>query len=276
MDLEVVLRGVLPPLVAALLLVSLGGSRLLALAAAIGLYVAYGLLKREWPEPPHVLWAEPDGRQWLVWAVAAGALMTTLEHVRVLPRRGAAIAGALAGVAGVWLVLLKVARNWSPTDTMLQVGGGALVVALSVAGIRTVAARAPATVFPAILWTSILSIDAALLAASGSAFLGQLCGAVAAALGAAVGTVLWKKPFALGAAEGTWLGIAHVLFVLAGKHLADVPWSAAACALVAPLLPLLLRDGFGAKRPGAWAFAATALVAMPLAGAVWFALPDSG
>lgn len=63
MDLEVVLRGVLPPIGAALLLVSLGGSRLVALAVAVGLYVAFGLLRRDWPELPHVLWSAPDGRQ---------------------------------------------------------------------------------------------------------------------------------------------------------------------------------------------------------------------
>ena len=48
----VVLKGTLPPIGAGLLLVSLGGARLTAAAAAVGTYVAFGLLK-EWPALPH-------------------------------------------------------------------------------------------------------------------------------------------------------------------------------------------------------------------------------
>lgn len=270
MDLDVVLKGVLPPIGAALLLVSVGGARWTALAAAIGLYMAFGLLKNEWPALPHELWREPDGRQWLVWVIAAAALLTLLEHARVLRGRPALAAGLLAGAAGVWLVLQKVAATWSSSAAMLHIGGGALVLALSVAGARMVSARAPATMFPAVLFTLVLSVDAALLTMCGSAFLGQLCGAVAAALGAATGTVLWRKPFALAAADGTWLAIAHGSFVLAGVHLAEVPWSAAGCAMAAPLVLLLLRPGFGASRPKGWAVAATVCVLVPLAGALWF------
>ena len=80
--LDVVLKGTLPPLGAALLLVSLAGARLLPLAMAIGLYVAVGLLKA-WPELPHVLWWAPDGRQWLLWGVIAAGLFGLLEHFNV-------------------------------------------------------------------------------------------------------------------------------------------------------------------------------------------------
>ena len=63
MDLDVLLRGAAPPIVAVLLLVSLAGSRMLPLAMAIGLYVAYGLLKG-WPALPHELWRDPNGVAW--------------------------------------------------------------------------------------------------------------------------------------------------------------------------------------------------------------------
>lgn len=271
MDLEVVLRGVLPPIGAALLFVSLGGSRLVALAVAVGLYVAFGLLRRDWPELPHVLWSAPDGRQWLVWSIAAAALVSLGEHFKVLPRKAGHTAAAVVGVAAVWLVLSKVAANWSPTESLVAIGGGALILLLVLLGTRIVMARAPATMFPAILWTLVLSIDAAVITLSGSALLGQMCGAVAAAVGASIGTALWRRPFALTIADGSWLAVTHVLFVLAAKHLAELPWSAAACLLVAPLAALPVRDGVGASRPKLWAFLATPLVAVPLAGAVWFA-----
>ncbi len=268
-----VLKGALPPIGLALLLVSLGGVRLLPLAVVGGLFVAYGLLKA-WPALPHELWSSPNGTEWLLWSVAAAGLATAFERVGLWRGRIAAgVAVALAAVS-VWLVLQKVAAAWSPVDVWLHVGGGGLLLALLAVGHRVVLARAPAGWFPAALFSVLLSVDAAVLTLGKSALLGQLCGAVAAALGAAAGTTLWKRPFALTAADGTWLGIAHGLFVLAGVHLASLPWPAAGCALVAPLVLLLLRDGVGATRPKTWALVASLLVLVPLAGAVWFALGE--
>ena len=274
MDLEVALKGVLPSIGAALLLVTLGGSRLTALAAAIGVFVAHGLLK-SWPQLPHVLWQQPNGTEWLVWAIATAALVALAEHYRVLPRRVGDLVGALAGAAAVWFVLLAVSKNWTPTDTLRNVGGGALIAVFGVLGNRVVMSRAPATVFPAVLYTLILSVDAAVLTLGRSALLGQLCGAVAAALGAAIGTAIWRRPFALTVADGTWLAIAHCTLMLAGVHLASLPWSAAGCALVAPLALLLLRDGVGSAKPVLWSLIATLLVAVPLGGAVWFVMENA-
>ena len=274
MDPTVVLKGVLPPIGAALLLVTLAGARLLPLAAAAGLLVAYGLLKA-WPAPPHVLWSSPNGVEWLLWAVAAAAVVSVLEHVRLL-RGGTALLASLAlAPASVWLVLQKVAGGWSAADAWLQVAGGGAAVALAVAGHRVVLARAPAGWFPAAIFAVVLSVDAIVLTLGRSALLGQLCGAVAAALGAGIGTALWRRSFTLATADGTWLGIAHGLFVLAGVHLAMVPWPAAGALLVAPPAMLLLRSGLGQARPMAWAVGAAVLASIPLAGAVWFVLAAS-
>ena len=75
MELTEVLKGALPPIVAALLFVTLGGVRLLPLAMAVGLFVAHVLLKG-WPDLPHELWEEPHGGTWLVWGVIACALVS--------------------------------------------------------------------------------------------------------------------------------------------------------------------------------------------------------
>ena len=125
----------------------------------------------------------------------------------------------------------------------------------------------------ALMRTLFLSVSLSAVSvavALSSALLGQLCGVVAAALGAAAGTALWRRPFALPAADGTWIGAAHALFVLAGVHLGSLPWSAAGAALLAPCALLLLRPG-AAKRPVGWTAAALLLAGMPLAGAIWFA-----
>lgn len=240
MDPSVILKGVLPAIGTALLLVSFGGARLLSLAAAVGAFVAYVLLK-DWPAWPHELWAAPNGTEWLLWALVAAALVTVLEYKRLVRGRSAAGLGVAVACVSTWLVLRKVAAQWSLSEACWYVGSGALIVALSALGHRALLRRAPASVRPAILFTVVLSVDAVVVVTLGSSLLlGQLCGAVAAALGAAVGTSLWRRPFALAVADGTWLGMAHALFVLAGVHLGYLGWPVAVCVLAAPLLLLLV------------------------------------
>ena len=258
MDPIVVLKGALPPIVAALLLVSLAGVRLLPLAMALGLFVAHGLLQA-WPALPHELWGNPNGREWLLWGVIAAGLVSLLEHTRLLPQKVAPVAAVLVAAATVWLELSKLATRWTSTEVLLQVGGGGVAVALMALVARASIARAPAGISSAVVWSTILSLDSLLLTLASSAFLGQLCGAVAAAVGAAAGTVLWRKPFALTAADGTWIGVAHGGFVLAGLHLADLGWPAAAVAMLSPCALLLLRGGL-AKSPFGYVVGALLLV----------------
>lgn len=248
MDPAVILKGVLPAIGLAVLLVSFGGVRLLSLAAAAGAFVAYALLKA-WPAWPYELWAAPNGTEWLLWALVVAALVTLLEYQRLV--RGRSAAGLTVAVACIstWLVLRKMVTNWSLSEAWWYVGSGAVIVALSALGHRALLRRAPAGLRPAFLFTVVLSVDAVVVVTLGSSLLlGQLCGAVAAALGAAVGTTLWRRPFALAAADGTWLGIAHALFVLAGVHIAYLGWPAAGCVLAAPLLGFVPSRGL-TRRP---------------------------
>lgn len=273
MDLEEVARGALPPIGAALLLVSLGGARLLALAAVLGLFAAFWLLKREQPPWPHDLWFAPSGDPWLVWSVVAAALVALLEHARVLRGRVAAGFGAAVAAFAVWLVLEKVSMRWADSHLILHVGGGALVAALLVLATRTTLARAPKNVAPAVVFTLLLSALSVLLVEGAKLGLfAQLCGALAAAVGAGAATSLWKRPFALAPAEGAWLGGAYTLFVLAGVHLGDLPLAAAGCALVAPAALFLLKPG-AAQRPLGWLVVALVLAGVPMAAAFWFAQP---
>ncbi|MCU0865319.1 MAG: hypothetical protein MUC36_16170 [Planctomycetes bacterium] len=268
--LDVVLKGTLPPLGAALLLVSLAGARLLPLAMAIGLYVAFGLLKG-WPELPHVLWWSPNGTQWLLWGVVAAALLGTLEHLRLLPSKVAAALAVAAAATSVWLMLGKQAARWPVSEVWLHIGGGGLAVALVTLTCRRSIAIGPAGIAPAVVFSTLLSADSVLLTLASSGLLAQMCGAVAAALGAAAGTALWKKPFALGAGDGTWIGIAHGLFVLSGVHLASLSWPVVGLALLAPLVLLALRAG-AAARPVVWAVGSLLLLAVPMGAAFWLQL----
>lgn len=269
-DPEVVLKGALPPIGAALLLAGCFGARLTALAMGVGVYVAFWLLK-ERPEWPHELWYAPDGRQWLVWGLIAAGLVALLEHARALRGRFAAGAGVLVSAFVVWLVLQKIAARWDTWTIVQHVGGGGFVVALLVLAMRTTLARAPASLAPAVVFTLLLSALSVLLTLAASGLFGQLCGACAAALGAAAGTTMWRRPFVLAPADGTWLAAAFGLFVLAGKHFSELGWPAAGCAVTAPFALLLLQPG-AAQRPFWWTLGAIVLAGVPMAGAFWFTL----
>jgi hypothetical protein len=277
MDLDVLLRGAAPPIVAVLLLVSLAGSRMLPLAMAIGLYVAYGLLK-EWPALPHELWRDPNGVTWLMWGVVASATLAFAQRLRLLPARLVPSAATAVAAMSLWLTLSKVATRWSSVDVALHVGGGSVLVAATMLTVRQVIARRPAVSAQAIavglLLVVVLSLDAALLVLGKSAFLGQLCGAVAAALGAAIGTALWRRQFALRAVDGIWIGGAHALFLLAGVHLSYLPWWPAGLALAAPFLLLLVPRRLGQEHPLVWLMIAAPLVLAPIFAALWLAIPE--
>jgi len=274
METEEVLRGALPPIVAALVLVTIGGVRLLPLAMAIGLYVAYGLVNRTWLPWPHELWSAPNGTQWLVWAVIGVALLTLLEHWRVVSTKVAAALGVAAAAGGVYVMLLKRAEaaKWSAGDALLYIGAGGIAAGLLVLVCRRAVERAPAGIPAAVVFVFVLSLDSLLLVLGAHvAGIAQMCGAVAAAAGAGAGTVLWRRSFTFSLAEGTWLGASHALFVLAGAHLGDLPWPAAICALAAPCAVLLVPQM--AHHAVRWTVLAVVAAAVPIGAALWLSWP---
>lgn len=264
----VVLKGTLPPLAAAFVLVGLFGARWLPLAVAVGLAVAYGLLNNGLPLLPHRLWFEPNGREWLLWGVIAAALAALLENFRVLRGRVAAGVGVALAIVALWLMLIKLAARWDPGEVLLFVGTGGLAAGLMVLACRRVVGDAPAGIGAAVVFSFVLSFDAVLLTMGRSGLLAQMCGATAAALGAALGTALWRRPFALTGGDGTWLGIAHALFLLAGVHLAYLSWPAMWSAFAAPLPILLLGKRF-VDRHATWTIGAL-LLSGPLLGLALF------
>lgn len=269
-DPVVVLKGALPPIAAALLLVGTKGTRLLGLAMAVGVFVAFWLLK-ELPAWPHELWARPDGRQWLVWALVAAGVVATLEGFGALRGKVASVfASALAAFA-VFVVLQKLAQRWSNADVFLHVGGGGLLAVLATLVGRRALANAPQTTMPAVVLSGLLSADAVLLTVAHSGLLAQLCGAVAAAIGAAAGTSLWRQPFSLAVADGGWIALAHVLFVGVGMHLADLPPLAAGAAALAPF-GLLLLQPHAAQSPRWWVVGAVLWLGLPMAVAFGLAV----
>lgn len=272
MDLVFVLKGVAPPALVALALVSAGGNRLWPLALALGLGFAFVLLQG-WPKLPHELWSRPDSTQWLLWGIVGVAITASLEHWRCLPRGSGTAFVAVAAAFVVWLLLGKLGARESTSWVVMHIGGGGAAVALvTLAGAR-LASRAASSPFLPALAMLILSADAALLLVAGSAKYGQLCGACAATLGAALCTAFWRRPFTMASHDGALFGAVHGLFLLAGIHFSyESTWTATVLAASAPLLPLALPRSFARERPKRWLLTATVLAALPLAGAITLCL----
>ena len=271
MDPVVLLKGALPAIIAALLLVSLFGRRGLPIAAAAGVYLAFSLLK-DWPPSPWSLWQQPNGTAWLVWGFVGLAAVSAADHLNLLPGRLAPAAAALTGAGALWLMLAKLTQRWSLAESTLHVGVGGAAVALTALALRGVLTRAPKSAAPEITTTLLLSLDAGLVTLGKSALLGQLCGAVAAAIGAAVGTRIWRRSSSLTAADGVWIGGAHALFLLAGVHLGYLAWTPACCALLAPLTWWLVRPPEETRALG-WLVRIAPLSLALMATALWLAMP---
>ncbi|MCA8953837.1 MAG: hypothetical protein KDE27_30270 [Planctomycetes bacterium] len=268
MDPLELVRGIAPPVLVALALISAGGNRLLPLALGVGFALAFILLTRDWPTLPHVLWSAPNGKQWLFWGVVGALLVAALEHWRCLPVRVGLWLGIAVGVAAVWFLLSKLAHAETLAWRVVHVGGGGLAVGALVWTQRRLIGRSESSPFFPVFALAILIVDAVVVTLGRSALYGQICGALAAGLGAAIGTCLWRKPFTMGVADGTWLGAAHGLFLLAAVHLAYLTWPAALLTAIAPVLPLMLPQSFAKERPKRWMLVALTLAGLPAAGAI--------
>lgn len=240
--LEVALRGVLPPMLAVLLLVLPFGRRWLGLAAGLGFAAAFMLLKHEWLQLPQQLWlGNQDAMQWLCWCLLAAALVSCLPAARA-PRGLAVPLAAAVVLATAWLPLANLRRGWSPAETALHTGIALLLLGASALTFGALPARRPGPL-PAVLLIVCLSVDAlVLVAAASSALQAQLAGALAAALGTSLGLWLWRRPFELLPASTLPLAIGHAGLLLLGHHLSYSPEPLALLAAALAPLGLWLRE----------------------------------
>jgi len=256
-----------PSLVAGLALVSVGGGRLLALAAAIGLALAAVLL-HDWPRLPHELWQRPSGRPWLFWCLIFATLVTSFERWRWLPPRGGLWVGLLLGGASAWFVLWQAARGEGFAWILPHVGAAVLITGGAVFASRSLIERASDSPLMAFVFVAAFAVDFAVLDLTDCYWQAATIGACAATVVAGIATAMWHEPLKLAPADGVWLGIAHALVLIAGAELGSLPWTVAALAAITPALPLVLPKSFAKERPKRWTFVALVLLALPAAGAI--------
>lgn len=243
------LYAALPAIAVSLLLVSVGGPRLIGLALAVGVLAPFALLKSLPAWPWVLLRTGGNGADWLLWAIVAAGLLGTLHDLRIWPRPlGMPPAIALLLVTP-WLVLARFRVEWS-----FEVAAGHLSVAW---------------ILLLVVWFTLrdavgngggerMVLPAALLCLVGD-FLVLLCGGAHASLFALLGaavvllvalvTAAWRRPFLFG--EGACLPIAvvHCGALVLGYYELRVPWNAALPALLAPVpIWLVSRQVVGRDR----------------------------
>lgn len=124
--------------------------------------------------------------------------------------------------------------RWSPRETMLWLGGMAVAVSILWELTERLARRRAGFMLPAILWLVTVAASIALVW-TGSAMLGQLAGALAAILGAAVVLTLWapKLSLAFGAVSMWVLLFTGLLWQ--GRFYSELGLGSAVCFLAAPV-----------------------------------------
>jgi hypothetical protein len=275
------LYGVLPGIAAGLLLVGLFGRRWCGLAVALGMAVAYCLLKQQWLPLPNDLWAgNNDGTQWLLWGVLAAGVASAAGGSKSLPVAVAwpAALGSFSLLA--WLMLTNLRRRWTVSETSLHLVACVLLLAVCWFALRRAVLRwGVGSVGLAAVLVGILSVDAGVLLLGRSALQGQLVGGSAAALGACAVTAFWRRPFVLPPSFALPLAIAHGGMLLAGYHFSYLSVEAGLCALFAPL-GLLVIPVAGADDPvvrARWRrLLGAALCGMMGAAALWLSMPAGG
>ena len=250
--LRTVLFGVLPGMAGGLLLVGLLGRRWLGVAMAIGVFSAYVLVKAVPPWPVELYLGDGNGLHWLLWFVTGAGLIALVGGMKPLPL---ALSLPLAAVwfgAQTWFLLGRLRLRWAMTESVVQHAAAFLLLVAVWALLRRVLVRQHG-IGVGIVWTVCLLADSVVLLLGRSALQGQLAAGAAAAFGAAVGTALWRRPFAIGPATALPFVTTHVGLLLAGYHFSFLPAGAVLCAAVAPGgLLLAVRSPEAAQRP--WRF----------------------
>ena len=228
-----ILFGALPGMACGLLLVGLMGRRWLGLALSVGVFSTFVLVKAWPPWPLELYLGAGSGLHWLLWFVMGAGLVAVAGGTKPWPMVLALPLAAAWFGALTWFLLGRLRGRWSTAESVVEhVGAFLLLVGVWVMLRRVLACRHGVGV--GIVWTVCLLADAAVLLLGSSALQGQLAGGAAAAFGAAVGTVLWRRPFVIGPAIALPFVTAHVGLLLAGYHFSFLPAGAMLCAAFAP------------------------------------------
>jgi hypothetical protein len=229
-----VLFGVLPALAAVLLFVGVGGARFVGIALAVAVCVPFAMASGWPPWPWQISVDRGDGRQWSWWCVAAAGVVGTVYDLRLLPRW--VLLPCEAAVIGLlpWLLSGNLRAGWTFEDCVLMLGGAWTVLGLLWWVLREAAKVRPGMAVP-LAGAIALTADALVLRAHGLVLGWHLAGVAAVALGTAVATTIWRRPFVCGAGGTLCITVVHAGVLWCERSERQLLQAPFLLAMVAPL-----------------------------------------
>ena len=267
-----VLFGLLPAIAAMLLGVGVGGPRWLAVALAVAICVPFGM-SDGWPDwfwRLDILHGEPRPALW--WTLLLGGLLGTVYDFRVVPRSITCGLELLLVVLLPWLLSAPLRAAWTFEGCLAYLAAGWLVMAALWLGLRRSAKAQPGLPVP-LAMTIALGVDAWLLYHNAGGANWQLAGVASVALGFAVITTIWRRPFVCGSGAALTITLAHTGLLLCGQSEQELLRMPFVLAWTAPLPMWLVVLPWFAKHRAVAACVAVAAVAACGGLAVWLAAP---
>jgi hypothetical protein len=233
-----VLYGVLPALAAMLLGVGVGGPRWLAIALATALLVPFAVVGGlpAWPWLLDVQSGDP--RAWLWWCLCLCGIAGSLLDLRLLPRALLLPLELLAVAMLPWFVSATLRAGWTFEQCVVWLGAGWAVMVASWWVLRRAGEVRPGAAVP-LVGALALAVDAVLLRRLGDGLDWHLPGVGAVALGIAVLTTLWRRPFVCGTGAALTIVLAHQGLLWCGRSEGELRSAPLLMAMVVPL-PLWL------------------------------------
>jgi hypothetical protein len=243
-----VLFGVLPALASVLLFVGAGGPRWLGIALAVAVCVPFAMATG-WPAWPWLIGMHHgDPRQWLWWLVAAAGVVGVTYDMRLLPKWLMLPAEVLLVGLLPWLLSGPLRAGWSFEWCVVMLSGAWAVVVATGWVLRQSAKVQPGMTVP-LVGAIVMTGDAIVLHARGEMVAWHLAGVGAVALGAAVATTIWRRPFVCGSGGTLCIAVVHAGVLWVGcseRQLLQFPF---VMALIAPLgLAVALTKPFAEGR----------------------------
>ena len=268
-----ILFGVLPAIATVLFGVGVAGPRWLALALAVAVCVPFGMSDGwpAWPWQLDLLHGAPRPALW--WTLLLGGLFGSAYDLRALPRVLAFGLEVILVAMLPWLLSAPLRENWSFEGCLLYLAVGWAGMAALWWGLRKAAKAQPGLAVP-LAMTIVLGVDAWLLRAGGGGPDWQLAGVAAVALGFAVVTTIWRRPFECRTGAALCMTLAHTGLLLCGRSERELLRLPLVLAWLAPLpMAVVVLPWFArARRSGA----VLGVLGVATAGcfAIWSSLPE--
>jgi hypothetical protein len=243
-----VVFGVLPAVTAMLVGVGVGGPRWLALALAVALCVPFGM-SQGWPAWPWDLSLDHgDHVAWLWWAFAAAGVVGFGYDARLLPKPLLLALDVVLIAMLPWLLSWPMRAHWTFEWSVAWLCAGWAVLGVTWWVLRGAAKVQPGMAVP-LAGTFALVADAFVLRARGTDLDWQLAGIGAIAIGMAVATTIWRRPFACGTGAALVITVVHAGLLYCRRGESELMRTPLLCALATPLpLGIALHKAFADSR----------------------------